>query len=110
MKLITKAIEKAAPPLYSDDGLPLEDRTVVAKFFDPTGRYTFYMMEYDPKDRLAFGWCVSPLGPDCDELGYVSINELEEVKGALGLGIERDRLFSPKPFRDVAHTLKPGRV
>tara|TARA_Y100000310_G_scaffold151304_1_gene150915 strand:- start:2200 stop:2355 length:156 start_codon:yes stop_codon:yes gene_type:complete len=43
----------------------------------------------------------------CDELGYVSINELEEIKGALGLGIERDRLFSPKPFGDVVEL---GRV
>jgi len=110
MKLITKAIEKAAPALHSNEAQPLGDRTVVAKFFDPTGRYTFYMMEYDPKDRLAFGWCVSPLGPECDELGHASIDEMEAVKGAWGLGIERDRHFSPKPFRDVAHTLKPGRV
>jgi len=110
MKLITKAIEKAAPALYSKEEQPLGDRTVVAKFFDPTGRYTFYMIEYDPEQRLAFGWVVSPLGSDCDELGYVSIDELEEIKGAFGLGIERDRHFSPKPFRDVAHTLEPGRV
>ena len=110
MKLITKEIESAAPALHSNEGQPLGDRTVVAKFFDPTGRYTFYMIEYDPKDRLAFGWAVSPLGSECDELGYASIDELEEVKGALGLGIERDTAFRPKPFRDVAHTLSPGRV
>ena len=112
MKLITKAIEKAAPALYSSEGpdaVPLGDTVVVAKFFDPTGRYTFYVMEYDPERRLAFGWCVSPLGPECDELGYASIDELEEIKGALGLGIERDLHFSPKPFRDIAHTLEPGR-
>lgn len=115
MKLITKAVEKAAPPLDStgmDDalqaakGYTIGDRTVVAKFFDPTGRFTFYMLEYDPKQRLGFGWVVSPLGPDCDELGYVSIDELEGVKGAFGLGIERDRLFSPKPLGDVAPHFK----
>ena len=108
--LLTKEIKKAAPPLNSTEGVPIGDKTVVAKFFDPTGRYTFYMMEYSPKQRLAFGWCVSPQSSEYDELGYVSIDELEKVKGAFGLGIERDIHFSPKPFRDVAHELKPGRV
>jgi hypothetical protein len=35
---------------------------------------------------------------------------MEEVKGAFGLGIERDTSFTPKPFRDVADTLSPGRA
>jgi hypothetical protein len=110
MTLITKAIKKTAPALYSTEDVALGDKTVVASFFDPTGRYTFYMLEYDPEQRLAFGWVVSPISPDFDELGYASIDELEGVHGALGLGIERDIHFSPKPFRDVAHTLEPGRV
>jgi len=110
MKLITKEIEKAAPPLYSTEDVALGDKTVVAKFFDPTGRFTFYMFEYDPGERCAFGWCVSPFGSDCDEPGYMTIDEMEDIKGAWGLGIERDMYFSPKPFRDVAHTLEPGRV
>jgi hypothetical protein len=110
MKLITKAIADAAPALYANEGQSLGDQKVIAKFFDPTGRYEFYMLEYNAEDRLAFGWTVSPLGPDCDELGYASIDEMEEVKGAFGLGIERDTSFTPKPFRDVADTLSPGRV
>jgi len=105
MKLITKAIEKAAPALYADEDQALEDKQVVAKFFDPTGRFTYYMMEYDPEERMAFGWCVSPLGPDCDELGYMTIDEMEEVKGRFGLGIERDQSFTPRPFRDIAPDL-----
>ena len=110
MMLLTKEIKKAAPPLNSTEDVPIGDKTVVAKFFDPTGRYTFYMMEYDPEQRLAFGWVVSPISPDYDELGYASIDVLEGVRGAFGLGIERDMYFSPKPFRELAHELKPGRV
>jgi hypothetical protein len=110
MMLLTKAIKKAAPPLYSTEDVALGDKTVVASLFDPTGRFTFYMMEYDPEQRLAFGWVVSPISPEYDELGYISVDELEGVRGALGLGIERDMYFSPKPFRDVARDLKPGRV
>ena len=102
MKLITKEIERKAPPLYANENVtPLGDVVVVAKFFDPTGRYTFYMTEYDSDDRMGYGWVVSPSDPTFDELGYVSIDELKKVRGALRLGIERDRYFSPKPLREA---------
>ena len=104
MKLITKAIERVAPPLYSTENTAREDIQVVAKFFDPCGRMTFYMVEYDPKDRLAFGYIVSPLGADCDVMGYVSFTELESVRNRFGLGIERDRWFSPTSLATVMKT------
>jgi hypothetical protein len=31
-------------------------------------------------DIMFFGYMVSPLGPDCDEFGYSSFNELAEMK------------------------------
>jgi len=68
---------------------------VVVKFFDPAGRYTFYVTEGRPegKDYLFFGYCISPLGEDCDEWGYTSLKELLSVGIQRGLGIERDRYF-----------------
>ena len=33
-----------------------------------------------------------------EEYGYVDLNELTSFKGQMGLGIERDRLFTPKTF------------
>ena len=33
---------------------------------------------------------------ECPELGYVSLAEIESVKGPLGLGIERDLYFRPR--------------
>ena len=36
------------------------------------------------------------------ELGYFSLNELESVRGPLGLGIERDKSFKPKPLKECA--------
>ncbi len=101
MQLVTKAIERAAPALYSTEPIAPEDKIVVAKFFDPTGRYTYYMVEYDPVERRMFGYCVSALGPDCDEWGYTSLEELEEVKGRFGLGIERDIHFTRMPIGRV---------
>lgn len=62
MKLITKAIEKAVPALYSTEREQPAEVVVHAKFFDPCGRYTFFLTEYDAEQRLAFGYCISPLG------------------------------------------------
>ena len=90
MELITQEILDKAPPLYANEHVAPEDVPVIAKFFAPVGRMTFFMTEFNPDTRIAFGWMVSPLGPDCDELGYVSIDELEGVELPYGLRIERD--------------------
>ena len=82
------------------DGFPV----AVIKFFDPCGRYTFFVLEARREldgDLLLVGFCVSPLGPDCDELGYVSLSQLESVLGPLGLGIEREHYFQPTPLSEV---------
>ena len=39
------------------------------------------------------------------ELGYVSLNELQGVRGPLGLGIERDLHWTTKPLAEVRVTL-----
>lgn len=35
------------------------------------------------------------------ELGYFSLSELEEVRGPLGLPIERDEHFKPKTLQEL---------
>jgi len=67
-------------------------------------RSTFHVLEgrREPDgDLLLFGFCVSPLGPDCDELGYASLRQLKNVRGPLGLGIERDLYFKPTPLSQI---------
>ncbi len=39
------------------------------------------------------------------ELGYFSLRELESVRGALGLPIERDLYWRPKTLREIAPAL-----
>ena len=98
MKLITKAIENKAPALYSQDDMDAVDVKVVAKFFNPYGVGTWYMTEYDPKTKMAFGLC--DLG--CPELGYFSIAELEDLRiRPFGGKIERDRHFGKATLKDV---------
>ena len=36
------------------------------------------------------------------ELGYVSLKELEEVRGPMGLPIERDLYWQPKTLEEIA--------
>jgi Protein of unknown function (DUF2958) len=92
MQLITPDVRAALArfPFGSQDGLD-DDAKVVVKFFFPTGRYTFYVTEAqaDGGDWGFFGYCVSPLGPDCDEWGYAALSELLSVN-IRGLTIERD--------------------
>ena len=88
MKLLTKAIEtkliKNNEQRY-DDGF---DPKPAVKFFNPVGSGTWLISEYDPESRVFFGLC--DLGMGYAELGDVGRDELESIKGFMGLGIERD--------------------
>lgn len=100
MKLLTVEIKKKIPTLYATEGVPTSDKIVHLKLFDPCGRFTFYAVEFDGEDTL-FGYCVSPLGPDCDEWGYASLSEIAAVRNRFGLGIERDIHFAPRAFSEI---------
>ena len=87
MKLITKELEKRFKEIGKQENK--KDPLVVAKFFNPTGIGTWYATEYQPKEKMFFGY-VSLFGDHNDEWGYFSLEELGSVKGRFGLGIERD--------------------
>ena len=100
MKLITKEIEKRLPKLYSQENEA--DPIVQLKLFTPDAQWTWYIYEGEKHedaggDWLLFGKVVSPMCPD-GEIGYVSMPELRKVRGGLGLPIERDMYFKPKPL------------
>lgn len=66
----------------------------VVKLFTPDANCTWLLTELDPEEPdIAFGLC--DLGMGCPELGSVRISEIESVRGALGLPVERDLHFSP---------------
>ena len=83
MKLLTEDIKRIMPKIgeTAEDSEP----RVHAKFFDPTGSWTWYAMEFDGEDTF-FGY----VDGDYGEYGYFSLSELQSVKGMFGLGIERD--------------------
>lgn len=96
MKLVTKELEAKLPPLYSQDGNGYE-AIALAKFFTPDSNWSWYVTEYDPVERVCFG-LVEGFEK---ELGYFSLDELESIKGPLGLAIERDIYFEPTKIKEL---------
>ena len=103
MKLLTKAIEKKFEkyPLYSQDGKG-KDAQVVVKFFNPMGVGTWLITEAEKQgeDWMMYGY--AELGADW-EWGYISLNELKEVRLPFGLKIERDMHSTMATVGEMAH-------
>jgi len=99
MQLMTKTLERRFAQIGRQENDP--DPIVVAKFFNPTGAGTWWVTEYDPVDRIIFGYA-SVFGGPYDEWGYTSLNELESFRGVFGLGIERDLYWTEKRFSEIA--------
>jgi hypothetical protein len=96
MKLLTAAGRRALPALYSQEDLGY-DAVAHVKFFDPCGAATWYATEFDGEDTF-FGLC--DLGLGFPEIGYFSLSELQSVRGPLGLRIERDLYWTPRPLHE----------
>lgn len=93
MKLLTKEIEEKLIKNFkenAEDGGGIDHKPVV-KFFGG-GACTWLITEYEPESRIYFGLCDVGLG--FPELGYVSRDELEDVRfPPLNLPVERDMYF-----------------
>ncbi|MFQ5382211.1 MAG: DUF2958 domain-containing protein [Dehalococcoidia bacterium] len=66
------------------------------KLFDPTGSWTWYIAGYDPEDRIAWGL----VDGFEQEFGSFHMAELVAVRGALGLPLERDLYWQPRPLAE----------
>lgn len=97
MKLMTKEIQDKMPKFYSTEKLNKEEKMAMVKFFNPCGAGTWYGIEYDPKEKLFFGY-VELFNR---EYGYFSLEELESIKLPFGLTIERDLHFNPTPMSEI---------
>ena len=91
-KLLPDDIAALLPPLYATENIA--DPIVHVKFFTPDSSWKWFVTEFDPAQRLCFG-LVHGLDK---ELGYFSLDELEEVRGPLGLPIERDLYWQSCPL------------
>jgi hypothetical protein len=92
MQLMTKKQEEQLVKNHElQNANPEKDmkNKAVIKLFNPTGLGTWYVSEYDPETKIAFG--VADLG--YPEMGSFALWELEELKLPMGLKIERDLSF-----------------
>ena len=98
MRLLTQEIREKLPPLRSQEDA--KDPVVYVKFFTPDALWTWYATEGSPDedcDFMFFGWV---RGVE-HEWGYFSLRELTEIRGALGLPVERDLFFEPCQISEV---------
>ena len=103
MKLLTEILREKLIENYHaqrEEGECLDFKPVV-KLFTPDAQATWLLTELDPEDEIAFGLC--DLGMGFPELGYVSLAEIEAVRGHLGLPVERDLNFEAvKPISEYS--------
>ena len=89
MKLLTKAIKDKAKKQYPN-GTDME-QMVVAKYFNPAGRGTWYLMNMHEDEDYCWGICHIYEW----EIGSFSMEELQNTPLPYGLKIERDMYFKP---------------
>ena len=97
-KLITKKIAQdlLSNALRVEQGVDALNLRPVVKFFTPDAGATWLIVsaERAGDDVILFGWC--DLGVGFPELGTVSLQELQSVRGKIGLPVERDLYFRPQ--------------
>lgn len=94
MRLLTKELRKQLPALGATEHQ--DDPTVLLKLFTPDSNWSWFILEFDQADTF-FG---AVAGHEF-ELGYISLSELEQTTGPLGLHIERDLYFKPTPLSEI---------
>ncbi len=105
MKLLTKELREKLPPLYSQDGKGGK-AVVYTKYFTPSSNWTWLATEGEPvldesQNEVDYKFFGLVFGHE-REFGYFLLSELEEVRGPMGLPIERDLYFQPKTLEEIA--------
>ena len=88
--LIPKSLLENIPNLYETERSL--NPICHIKLFTPTSIFTWYIIEISKDDLdTCYGYTKGFEG----ELGYFSLNELNEIRGILGLKVEIDNSFAP---------------
>ena len=97
MTLLPAWLRKKLPRRYAQEHAP--DPVVHIKYFTPDSSWTWFVTEgeEDEGGMRFFGLVV---GHET-EWGYFLLSDLERLRGPLGLRIERDHSFRPRPLSEV---------
>lgn len=72
MKLLTGTLKKQIPAIYATESIPLKDKDIICKFFNPCGAGTWYVIEGQEEDGDFIFFGLVDLHEQ--ELGYFSLN------------------------------------
>lgn len=102
MKLLTKALKAKIPAIGSQDDV--FDPMVICKYFDPTGSWSWYVMEGEEREDGTFEFYGYVAGTT-PEFGYFTLRDLEtakeNIRGLRSLPIERDMYFIPCKLSEI---------
>ena len=90
------------PVLYETENVPLNDKMIYQHYF--MGSCDWYMAEYDPNDRLFFGYAILNADHQNAEWGYTSLDELADIN-VRGIEVDRDLHWVPKRFGEIRKCL-----
>ncbi len=112
MKLFTKEIEKAFERQGDTSHMHPNETKIICKLFMPDGAFTWWVFDrvrHDPDVLCVFA---DRNDPQMAEIGEVRLSEIESIRGALGLPVERDRHFPilKKSLNDVYEEVKGYRL
>jgi len=94
--LIPKEIQDTLPDLYASTDT--KDPLCQVKLFTPDSSWTWYIIELSQEDDSTCYGYVQGLE---NELGYFSLEEIADVRGALNLPVERDIHFNPTKLSQI---------
>jgi hypothetical protein len=96
MKLRTQEVLKRLPSLGSQTQ---DDPIAQVKFFTPDAGRTWYATEGSPEgdDFIFYGFVQGVES----EWGNFALSEIQSIRGRLGMPVERDRHFHPRPMSQV---------
>ena len=107
MKLIPYDIAKSIPSLDKTAMVSIENQVAYVKLyvpFQPCMAWYIYSLDTDGTG-MAFV-CLND--PQCSELGYIHMGEIENTKLDFGLKIIMDHNFKPTPLKVVMDSVKSG--
>lgn len=97
--LLTQSIIDECPPLYSSEEANDFNPPIIARFFNPLGRGEWLLIEGEEQDGSFLCFGLADILEQ--ELGYWTMEELEELSVSMGLFIQRDDDFKPCRYQDV---------
>jgi hypothetical protein len=106
MKLLTSSIMEKLQRQYLF-GIDISKQDVVVKIYDPCGPWTWYLLNQNPghPDELK-----AIVRGNTVDVAVVSFSELEAYRNKpLGLPLDRDPYFMPRPAKEVWDKLLIGK-